>query len=225
MTTKSSNDIINEYTGLLRGKNDNLNNVLRILPLLLKGNSVSAKLIAAELGISSEEANLFLNGIRSYGGEFNEDRDFIGFGITLVPTPHKYEVNNHTFYTWCAVDTIIFPSIYNHTAVITSPDPVSGKKIRLTVNKHGIHKIEPGSAVVSFKSKDVLSENVRDTCCTYQHFFETYETASKYVSIHKNAEVDIVKPEEAFQFVSIMFDKEPLKSFIDEINDPKRKEV
>jgi hypothetical protein len=43
--------------------------------------------------------------------EYDETGRIIGYGITLDPTPHRFEVDGRRLYTWCALDTLIFPAV------------------------------------------------------------------------------------------------------------------
>jgi alkylmercury lyase len=108
----------------------------------------------------------------------------VGFGLTLIPTPHRYEVDGRNFYTWSADDAMFFPAWFGHTAVIEFPDPIGGEKIRLTVTPEGVESVEPITAVVSRKYGGVDLENVRGTGCHYGHFFVSRKTASAYAALH-----------------------------------------
>ncbi|MFQ5921894.1 MAG: organomercurial lyase, partial [Anaerolineales bacterium] len=89
--------------------------------------------------------------------------------------------NGHDLYAWCAADTISFPSLLNHTAVIESPDPISGEIVRLTVTPDGVEGLNPSSAVVSWSLESDL-DNIRGSFCNLTHYFTSRETAAQYVS-------------------------------------------
>ena len=107
----------------------------------------------------------------------------MGFGLTLVPTPHAYEANGRKLYAWCAVDALLFPVMLGHTAQIESRDPVTGEKIQVTVSPDGVQNVEPESAVVSWVNAIDLS-NIRGNVCHYVHFFGSSESASKWIARH-----------------------------------------
>ncbi len=119
------------------------------------------------------------------GAELDADGNFLGYGLTLVPTQHSYQMNGRQFYVWCAADAITFPLLHKSSAVIASPDPISGEMVRLIGAPEGARDVEPSTAVVSWVQKpsgpqDV--ENVRTSFCTFVNFFASVETASQYVS-------------------------------------------
>lgn len=150
------------------------------LELLANGCPVSPEEITVRL---QETSDTVISTLRGFGAEFDKDCNIVGVGLTLVPTPHVYEVNGSKLYTWCALDALIFPVMLNHTAHIESLDPVSGEKIRVTVTPDEVEKIKPESAVVSWV-KSIDPSNIRESVCHYVYFFSSPETASKWITEH-----------------------------------------
>jgi len=179
--------------------------------LLEEGGPVSAEKIASSLQISPDEAATILKELHARGAEFDEEDNFVGMGLTLIPTPHRYETNGRTFYTWCADDAIFFPAMFGHTALIESPDPVSGENVRLTVTPKGVESVEPVTAVVSRRFVGGTFENVRGTVCHYGHLFVSPETASEYAARHSGAGLEVSTVDEAFRIGQIMSEQQPLK--------------
>nr|WP_055469056.1 organomercurial lyase [Streptomyces sp. NBRC 110030] len=69
--------------------------------------------------------------------EYDTEGRVIGHGLTINPTPHRYETGGRTFYTWCALDTLAFPAVLGHTAQVTSACRATGRPVRLTVTPDG----------------------------------------------------------------------------------------
>ena len=195
--------------------------IFRLMRLLLDGKPVSAERFASSAGIPGEEAREIFARLRPWGAEFDEEGNVVGAGLTLVPTAHRYEVDGHRFYTWCALDAIVFPLVFGHTATIASPDPVSGETIRLTIGPSGVERFEPDSAVVSSRSAGFATEDVRGSICQYGHFFASRDTASAYTALHPGMPLAILAPEEAFRIGQLVLAEEPLKS-IAEVRDEDR---
>jgi alkylmercury lyase len=195
--------------------------IFRLMRLLLDGEPVSAERFASSAGIPGQEAREVLARLRSWGAEFDEEGNVVGAGLTLVPTPHRYEVDGHRFYTWCALDAIVFPLVFGHTATIASPDPVSGETIRLTIGPQKVVSYEPDSAVVSSRFAGFATEDVRGSICQYGHFFASRDTASAYTALHRGVPLAILAPEEAFRIGQLVLEEEPLKS-IAEVRDEDR---
>jgi alkylmercury lyase len=144
------------------------------------GCPVTPDEIATHLQASPDKVRSTLNKL---GAEFDQEGKIVGVGLTLIPTPHVYEVNGQKLYVWCAADALAFPVILKQTARIESPDPVTGKKIQVIVTPDKIDKIEPKTAVVSF-IKNIDITNIRDTFCNKVNFFSSPETASEWAAKH-----------------------------------------
>jgi alkylmercury lyase len=152
----------------------------KTLELLANGCPVLPEEIAILAQVSPEKVLFTLH---SFGAEFDKEGNVLGFGLTLVPTPHVYEANGRKLYTWCAVDALLFPVMLGHTAQIESRDPVTGEKIQVTISPDGVQKVEPENAVVSWVNVIDLS-NIRGSVCQYVHFFGSSESASKWIARH-----------------------------------------
>ena len=46
---------------------------------------------------------------------------FLGWELTLRPTPHGFNVDGKQLYTWCALDTLFFPAVIGRPARVESP--------------------------------------------------------------------------------------------------------
>jgi alkylmercury lyase len=175
--------------------------------LLLEGQPVSPERIAASLQISQDEVNALLRGV-----EVDKAGNVVGAGLSVVPTPHSYQINGRQFYVWCAGDAITFPIFHKTSAVIESPDPISGEKVQLIGTPEGARDVEPSTAVVSWVPGTQNWENVRAGFCNLTNFFTSVETASEYVSKHPG--LIIVSVDEVFQLGKLLWDREPYKSII-----------
>lgn len=45
----------------------------------------------------------------------------VGSGLTLRPTPHRFTIDGRQLYTWCALDTLIFPAVLGQVATVEAP--------------------------------------------------------------------------------------------------------
>jgi len=106
----------------------------------------------------------------------------------------------------------MFPIFHKTSAVIESPDPISGQKVRLIGTPDGARDVEPSTTVVSWVSGTSDWETVRATFCNFTNFFTSVETASEYVSKHPG--LIIVPIDEVFQLGKLLWDREPYKSII-----------
>jgi alkylmercury lyase len=166
----------------------------QLIVLLSEGKPVSPAQIAAAFGQPPEETETLFRRFPSL--EWDTSGNLVGAGLTLRPTPHQFEVNGHHLYTWCALDTLVFPVLLGKTAHITSPCRVTGTLVRLTVTPEGVEQLDPPEAVVSLVTPEA-NPDIRATFCNFIHFFRSSEDASEWLSRHPGA--SIVPVAEAFQ--------------------------
>jgi alkylmercury lyase len=179
---QASDEILTDAFENLHIEQDQWRIIDKTLQLLSNGGyPVPPDEIAIRLQVPSETV---ISILRGFGAEFDKDGNIVGVGLTLVPTPHVYEVNSTKLYTWCAIDALLFPIILKHTAHIESLDPISGDKIQVTVTPDGVQNVEPEAAVVSWVNSNVDPSNIRGSICHYVYFFTSSETASKWIAEH-----------------------------------------
>lgn len=103
--------------------------------------------------------------------EYDDAGAVVGHGITLDPTPHRFNVAGVELYTWCALDTLMFPGLLGRPALVESPCHASGLPVRMTVHPtDGVAGLAPETAVVSVVVPDTAS-SVRTGFCAQVHFF------------------------------------------------------
>lgn len=165
-----------------------------MLDLLARGKPVSAEEIAAAVGKSPEEVQLAMGQVA--GVDRDEQDRIVGAGLSLVPTPHRFEVEGRTLFTWCALDALSFPVILGRPASVESPCRGTGEPVHIEVTPTEVVAVEPPSAVVSVVVPKDLA-NVRSVVCENVHFFNSPEAASRW--LEKHPEATILPVEEAFR--------------------------
>lgn len=158
---------------------DEMIHFIRVFKLLLDGSPISPKRIADELQVSEDVIGTLLQ-----VAELDKDGNVVGLGLSLVPTPHSYRIDERQFYAWCAADAIHLPILLEseNNAVIESADPISGDIIRMIATPEGPKDVEPATAVVSHPTAIESFLTVRSNACNSTNFFASVETASQYVS-------------------------------------------
>ncbi|MGW0732018.1 organomercurial lyase MerB [Streptomyces sp. NPDC002851] len=154
--------------------------------LLVTGEPVTIARLAAEAGRTEAEIRAALAAMPD--AEYDAEGRIIGLGLTFNPTPHRYETNGRTFYTWCALDTLVFPAILGRDAKVTSPCRATGEPVRLTATPDGPTGLAPATAVVSLVAPDA-SASVRTSFCDQSHFFISAEAAKDWLTEHPDARV------------------------------------
>ena len=171
---------------------------------LARGQPVSHKSLADELGLSANEISALLEDEQLKGWVFyDNDRRMIGFrGLAIGKMPHRFEVDGRTLYTWCAIDSLFIPEMLGKAAQVESRDPHTGTVIRLTVTPDGIQDVEPVDAVMSILVADteVVKTNptkVMASFCHHIFFFESQESGAAWAAKHGEGTF-LVTLEEAF---------------------------
>ena len=197
---------------VLEGSPEETKILLATQQLLLSGHPAAPAQIAARLRLSQDAVVALL---RQIGVEWDAAGNVVGAGLSLTPTPHSYIVGGRQLYVWCAGDAITFPILHKTSAVIESPDPINGAKIRLIGTPEGAKEVEPSTAVVSWMPGTESLNNIRANFCNFTNFFSSVETAAQYVAQHPG--LVIVPVDAVFQIGKLLWEREPIKSLIAEL--------
>lgn len=159
-----------------------------LLRALAGGHPLTVDDLAHTSGRSPDEVRDGLS--RLCDTEYDEHGRVVGHGITLRPTPHEFTVAGRLLYTWCALDTLIFPTVLDRAATIVSPTPGSGKLVRLSVDPAaGVTALHPATTVVSVVVPDPTASGVRSAFCDQVHFFATPADAQSWEAAHPTGTV------------------------------------
>ena len=154
-----------------------------LLQELAKGMPVSPQTLADRVGQPLEHVAAVLG--QAPNTEFDERGNIVGYGITLRPTPHVFEVDGQRLYTWCALDALMFPALIGKQARIHSRCAETGAPVSLTVDANCAREVVPHGAVVSLV---VPRADIRHSFCCNVHFFASDVVAARWVSRHPGTE-------------------------------------
>lgn len=152
-----------------------------LLQLLAQGEPVTVGQLAHATGRTAGQVRQAL--AANPDTEYDENGCIIGSGLTQRPTPHRFEVDGKQLYTWCALDTLVFPAVLGATARVESPCHATGTPIRLTVAPDGVTDLTPADAVVSIVTPDDMA-SVRSAFCNHVHFFANPAAAQDWLTDH-----------------------------------------
>ena len=139
-----------EETGLDAGL------LIPLLRLLVEGDPVTVEQLAAAAGRTLEEVRRGLDAVPDT--EYDDQGRIVGQGLSLVPTPHRFTVAGEELYTWCALDTLIFPALLDRPARVESVSPASGEPIRVTVDPAaGVTRVAPATAMGSLVNPEEIT--------------------------------------------------------------------
>lgn len=157
-----------------------------LLTALAAGDPVTVEELVAATGRSTEQVRVGLAAMPDT--EYDTEGRILGHGLTLVPTPHRFNVAGRTLYTWCALDTLMFPTILGARADVESPCHATGEPVRLTVDPTAVTTLTPAEAVVSLVDPADMT-SVRSSFCNQVHFFASTEATQLWLSQHPDARV------------------------------------
>ncbi len=157
-----------------------------LLRLLAAGEPVAVTDLADAAGLTEEATRTALAATPET--EYDDEGHIVGQGLTLRPTRHRFTVDGEELYTWCALDTLIFPVIIDRPATIESTSPTSGGTVRVTATPAGVNAVEPATAVVSLVNPEDLS-SIRSSFCNQVHYFTSAEDAQPWLEAHPGGEI------------------------------------
>ncbi len=157
-----------------------------LLKLLSRGEPVSAEELSEATGRDVEEVHRVLPTLPSV--ELDDEGRVVGSGITLNPTPHRFIVDGRDLYTWCALDTLIFPALLDKRAHVQSPCPGTGEPVKVDVDPDQVTSVQPPTSVVSIVTPNEVSA-IRSSFCNHVHFFASEEAASGWLEEHPEASI------------------------------------
>lgn len=161
-----------------------------LLRELARGRPVPAAALAAALGWPVEQVREALGQVSSV--EQDDAGRVVGAGLTLRETPHVFDVDGRRLYTWCALDSLMFPALLEKTARVSSRCARSGVPIHLTVTPEAVLDVEPAKAVVSLVLPEA-SCDVRSAFCAHSNFFASMAAAEPWLGDHPGATVGRVE--------------------------------
>lgn len=184
MTEHNTHDVTERLTSTETGMQPWL--WLPLMRLLAQGDPVGLQDLAAAVGRPLKEVRQALEAMPDT--EYDGSGRIIGLGLTQRATPHRYETGGEQLYTWCALDTLIFPTLLGAAARIESADHATGAPVRLSVDGAGVTGLEPATAVVSLVNPDDIS-SVRSAFCNQVHFFASADDAAPWLQEHPGGSV------------------------------------
>ena len=155
----------------LRGNHDAFCRAL--VRLLAEGHPVAPERLASALQMTVGQVAEVLAVLADL--EVDPSGNVVGWGLTLIPTPHRFRVNGQTFYTWCALDALTYPALLQVEASVESSCPVSGTPVTLSITPAGVHDLTPASAIVSMviPGQGCACNGDRGSFCTQSLFFRS----------------------------------------------------
>ncbi len=168
-----------------------------LVRLLARGHPVTPGRLASALQMTAEQVAEVLAALADL--EVDSSGNVVGWGLTFIPTPHRFLVQGQQFYTWCALDALTYPALLQVVASVESSCPVSGTPVMLSITPAGVHDLTPASAVVSvvIPGQGSACEGDRGSFCTQSLFFRSRRDALTWQISSPNAR--LLSVAEAYQ--------------------------
>jgi alkylmercury lyase len=157
-----------------------------ILHQVSRRKPLSKASLATELEISQEELEHRLT--RVLDTEFDQEGNIVGWGVTLMPTRHRFQLDGKVLFTWCAFDTVLFPPTLGQTAYVSSTCPSTEQSITFVATPEGVVRdLTPSHSVMSLIIPATHQDCVRATFCEQSLFFASEQATSSYLASHPEA--------------------------------------
>ena len=154
---------------------------------LAAGAPVSLDQLATTLQLPGEQVTAAVQRVPDI--EFDDAGRVIGFGLTLVPTIHRFAIDDQALFTWCAFDTLMYPALLGKPAQVASICPISRASITFRVTPEGVDALQPAQTVMSLvpPPPSQIHRCDRAQFCEQGFFFASLPAAATWQAAHPDA--------------------------------------
>lgn len=195
MNQTSLDLLARQLADALRGDHDAF--CRELVRLLVSGHPLTRAHLATVLRMTAEQVTEVLACLADL--EVDHRGNVVGWGLTLIPTSHRFQVHGRPLYTWCALDALTYPVLLHLPARVESSCPVSGTVISLSITPTGIRDLTPRGTVVSLMIpiQDQSCTCDRGFFCAQGHFFRSRRDAAMWQGARPG--VRILSVEDAYR--------------------------
>jgi alkylmercury lyase len=154
---------------------------------LAKGEAVSPRRLAEQIGSSVENVNAILHDWP--GVFFDKHGSIVGYWGLSIPdayeSPHRVTVGGRTLSAWCAWDTLFLPWLLGNLAKVESVTP-EGAQVSLRVSPARLEWADPVNVHMSFvrPAAAAVHNDIVTSFCHFVHFFASPEAGQAWVARH-----------------------------------------
>jgi alkylmercury lyase len=156
-----------------------------LIRLLAAGQPLSHAELAQVTGLAPEHLS---NRLAQMDLDYDDAGRVIGAGLTLRPTPHRFEIGGRHLFTWCALDALMYPGLLSETVRVESLCRATGQPVTVTVTQGGMTAVDPPDAVVSIVVPEP-GQPPRLAFCGEVHFFASAYAAKGWLAERPQAQV------------------------------------
>lgn len=156
--------------------------LLPAFPLLARGKPLEIGDIAETTSISVERVTEALDSGRCERDETGRLIDL--YGMTLMPTLHRLEIDGKILFSCCALWAHVIPKLVDQTVKIESIDPYCHELVRLSVSPNGVDSAEPGgaAATMAIAGQEAVDADVCTAFCCHVRHFVSNESAANFAA-------------------------------------------
>ena len=106
-------------------------------------------------------------------------------GVATAEMSHRVEIGDAVTWAWCAFDPLFIMPLVGRTARVSSPCPVTGQMVSLTVTPDAVVQVHPAGAAVSSLIPDrPFDADVLVTFCHYVMFCASRDAGERWSADH-----------------------------------------
>lgn len=155
-----------------------------LIQLLANGQPLSHDELAQVTGLAPEHLS---ERLAKMALDFDAASRVVGAGLTLRPTPHRFEISGRQLFAGCALDAVTYPALLAETVHVASSCRVTGQFVTVTVTPQGVSDVQPPEAVVSLVVPQP-GQPPRQAYCGEVHFFTTAREAENWLAERPHAQ-------------------------------------
>jgi hypothetical protein len=112
----------------------------------------------------------------------------VAYPFSALPRGHRVTIDDaHSVEAMCAIDALGIAAMLNRPIEVSSHDPLTGTEIHMSLHPHNRANWEPESAVV-LAGNSCCDGPSYSGCCDVLNFFESTDTAMRYLREHNDVD-------------------------------------
>jgi alkylmercury lyase len=147
--------------------------------LLGRGAPVTREQLGIRCGLPTERIDELLLEFPPTNFGLDERGQIIAFGgLSLVPTYHRFHMEDVELYTWCVFDALFLPEILGKRATLVTHCPASGTELIVELAPGEVSSASPPGCVMSIVTPDskACCDNLRKAFCDHVNLFKDEQT-------------------------------------------------
>ena len=177
---------------------------IQLYRLLAQGQPVDLQRLSENTVSTDDEFSRALDRLSPEIKRDASDKMVAFAGLSLNPTPQMLWYEGRTLFTWCAWDALFIPHLLGGSVQVRCKDPEGKTTIRVAVKSDVGVSAVPRETVVTFPKPpeidtQLLKADTVSAFCSFVHFFESEETAGRWIDRQESNKVLILDLDTAYE--------------------------